>query len=474
MINELKGLKGPQELDAFLETISTDSQKINKEALVALSKIQVGDLLKGKILLEQEKTFLKLESGLKLLAHLPKDLSMHQLLDFIVVGKERQQLILELATKLGGEEKSLSTLPDEVIKGLGLKESPEMKELVGQFISKQLPLVREQLLQVYHLAKNYHLPTEILTNFASKQEIPKEKEFQLLSIVRENYLMELGHQVEDLLEGMDLKQHNTLAKNLLTSLEPKVAREVLLEVMKSVSDENQPQLEENGKWQNSVKTAEEMKDILIKILETVPPDKLKKLNKLLIEKQVTVDLEQIKEGKFEEIGKLTESTANLKKVLTTLEESIQNDQGKAQVQKLESTLQVLEKFNMEGQYFCFPLRLKNQETSGELYFFKPKKNKNQQSQGMYIVLALDMPALRKIEVHLVEKAQQIRLKLKVENEEIKEQFALAREELMKKLNDHESMIEQIDIEILSDMKKEDVEVNTEVEQSLLSHLDFKV
>ena len=72
---------------------------------------------------------------------------MPQLLDFIVVGKERQQLILELATKPGGEEKSQSTLPDEVIKGLGLKESPEMKELVGQFISKQLPLVREQLLE---------------------------------------------------------------------------------------------------------------------------------------------------------------------------------------------------------------------------------------------------------------------------------------------------------------------------------------
>ncbi len=473
MINELNGLKGPQELDAFLETIVTDSQKVNKEALVALSKIQVGDLLKGKILLEQEKTFLKLESGLKLLAHLPKDISMPQLLDFIVVGKERQQLILELATKPGGEEKSQSTLPDEVIKGLGLKESPEMKELVGQFISKQLPLVREQLLQVYHLAKNYHLPVEVLTNFASNQEIPKEKEFQLLSTIKENHLMDLEHSVEDLLEGIDPKQHNTLAKGLLTSLDTKVAREDLLEVMKSVLDENQPQLEENGKWQNSVKIAEEMKDTLIKTLETIPPDKLKELNKLLIEKQVTVDLEQLKEGKFEEIEKLTETSAKLKKVLTTLEENTQNDQGKVQIQKLESTLQVLEKFNMEGQYFCFPLRLKNQETSGELYFFRPKKNKNQQGQGMYIVLALDMPALKKIEVHLVEKAQQIRLKLKVENEAIKEQFALAKEELMKKLNDNESMIEQIEIEILSHMKKGGREVNTE-EPSSLSRLDFKV
>ena len=92
---------------------------------------------------------------------------------------------------------------------------------------------------------------------------------------------------------------------------------------------------------------------------------------------------------------------------------------------------------------------------------------------MYIVLALDMSALKKIEVHLVEKAQQIRLKLKVENEAIKEQFTLAKEELMKKLNDNESMIEQIEIEILSHMKKGGREVNTE-EPSSLSRLDFKV
>ena len=104
--------------------------------------------------------------------------------------------------------------------------------------------------------------------------------------------------------------------------------------MKSVLDEDQLQLEENGKWQNSVKIAEEMKDTLIKTLETIPPNKLKELNKLLIEKQVTVDLEQLKEGKFEEIEKLTETSAKLKKVLTTLEENTQNDQGKVQIQKL--------------------------------------------------------------------------------------------------------------------------------------------
>ena len=81
---------------------------------------------------------------------------------------------------------------------------------------------------MYHLAKNYHLPVEVLTNFASNQEIPKEKEFQLLSTIKENHLMELEHSVEDLLEGIDPKQHNTLAKVLLTSLDTKVARKTYL------------------------------------------------------------------------------------------------------------------------------------------------------------------------------------------------------------------------------------------------------
>ena len=84
----------------------------------------------------------------------------------------------------------------------------------------------------------------------------------------------------------------------------------------------------------------------------------------------------------------------------------------------------LEKYNSQGQYYCFPLQIKEHQTSGELYFFKPKKQKKsgQNGQGMYIVLALDMPSLKHIEVHLEEKKEQLELKIKVANTQILKQI----------------------------------------------------
>ena len=74
---------------------------------------------------------------------------------------------------------------------------------------------------------------------------------------------------------------------------------------------------------------------------------------------------------------------------------------------------------MDAQYFCFPMQVKGEKAEGELYFFKPRKNKKGTQDGMYIVLALDMPHLNKIEIHVKEQAEKVDLHLKVKEPLIK-------------------------------------------------------
>ena len=137
---------------------------------------------------------------------------------------------------------------------------------------------------------------------------------------------------------------------------------------------------------------------------------------------------------------------------------------------LEGAIEVLDKYNTQGHYFCFPLQLKEQNTTGELYFFKPKKKKGQQGQGMYIVLALNMPTLNKVEVHLIEKSEKVSLKIKVENEAIKKQLEQYENVLLEEMKSAEMPMEKIVIELLTE-KKESL---LKEESSVLCHLDFKV
>ena len=103
MINDLANPKGLQNISQQLVTSEVSGSAHSKEMMLALSKIQIGDLLQGKLILENEQTMLKLESGLKLLANLPDNLVFNKQLDFLVMGKERQRLLLEIVQNLESE-----------------------------------------------------------------------------------------------------------------------------------------------------------------------------------------------------------------------------------------------------------------------------------------------------------------------------------------------------------------------------------
>ena len=202
MIQDINHLSVKQDTsNQILTNLINGSDVQNKEAMLALSKIQLGDVLSGKIISQEDQTLLKLENGLKLLAQIPQHIMSDGLLDFLVVGKSRQHLELECVQKNHALNKE-QDIESAVIKEMQLPQNQEMKQLVGKWIDGQLPLVKNQLLQVYHLAKHYDLPSEALINIKGQAGTLSEQEMQLVTRFRNEGLQVLNHLLDETFETM--------------------------------------------------------------------------------------------------------------------------------------------------------------------------------------------------------------------------------------------------------------------------------
>ena len=469
MINDLASLKPRQNINQHLDTSEIINRAHAKEGMEVLSKIQTGDLLQGQVVLDGEQVMLKLSSGLKLLASLPANIELNKELDFLVVGEECQHLILELA-QTPNDEKNMTSIVDQAMHDLEMKDTSEMRQVIEQFVAKQLPLVKEQLIQLLHFSKNYDIPREALTNLVSQKQVPQQDDLELLTTLKKQGTKALMPMFDDLIETLSPKQSNELVRAFFELLNPHEVKEILLQQIPLLQDEEgvlkQAILSETEeeKWQYI------FNKLFDEVLQYWSHDQLNKLSKALIHESLMVHLKSIENDEESEIEKITKLDIRLKQIVKAIREVTKENNEKTYVKPLESTIEVLEKYKMHGQYICFPLQLKEHHTMGELYFFKPKKWKTGQVQGLYIVLALNMPALNKVEVHLVEKSGQVNLKIKVENEIIKKQLMEYENVFLETMKSSKVPIEKIVFELFDEKKqKSDNHISP-----MLCHLDFKV
>lgn len=495
MIHELSHLNEKQvlnEIDQRFITQSSDTQ--NKETMIALSKIQLGDILSGKLILENDQTMLRLESGLKLLAHLPNSILSDQVLDFLVVGKGRQHLELE-QVQLNQSDAKNQVLQEAIIKEMQLPDTAEMKNVVGQWMDQKLPLIKNQMIQLYHLAKNYDMPTETLTLLKAQQIPLSEHEMKLMNQFKSEGMQLIDEMVESTFKNigpeeairlnMSLGEKFTLDtfKQILENFQGRDSSTGILQQNEKLSILTQEQTQ-NSQVENdlikqlSTMTASESNEtgdiskMIENLLQSVPKENLKDLANHLIHKYLMINHEDVLEKPEEEMLKLGEEAKRLKAVIKDFDKVIVQDETKTSLQTLDQMANVLEKYNMQGQYYCFPLQIKDQQTSGELYFFKPKKQKksDKNEQGMYIVLALEMPSLKHIEVHLVEKKEQLELKIKVANETILKQMKANDGKLRGLIDETMMPIGEIKIELT----KEPIQKKLSKSRETLGRMDFRI
>ena len=482
MIDELNHLNRNQVLNELSQRVITSGNEASsKEVMLALSKIQLGDMISGKLILEDNQTMLKLENGLKLLAHLSNGKLSDQLLDFLVVGKKGQHLELEQVQI--GSTHNHQVLHEVVMKELQLPNTDEMKQMVGQWMGQELSLIKNQMLQLYHLSKNYNIPTEALTQLKA-QDIPLvEQEMKLMHQFKAEGIQLIDQIIQKSFEGLGHKEAIKLNIGFMEKFEPNLLEKALdsfqdsmikvgnlkqedvakLDLIKTLLKSNSNQISEHTIIQNG-KAIEQ-------VLQSVSKEALKELSNHLIHKYLMIHHKEVLDDP-QEIYKVHEEAKRIRDVIKNVEQHINQENIKEPLQTLEQMANALEKYNSQGQYYCFPLQIKEHQTSGELYFFKPKKQKKsgQNGQGMYIVLALDMPSLKHIEVHLEEKKEQLELKIKVANTQILKQIEAHKEKLNVLMDETMMPIGDIKIEVI----KESIVKKVPQSKETLSRMDFRI
>lgn len=481
----------------------TQSNSLSKQALVYLSKVQIGDLLKGQLVAEDAQTFLHLENGLKLLATMDQSLPLGQLQDFLVVGKERQHLTLQLP-----KENMLVTgqsLVEQALEDLGLPQNEQTKAVVEQFVDKGLPLIKNQLVQLGQMSKYFEMPSEPLTNLAAQGQMPNTKELECIQAFKKDGLAMMEQAISKLVDLENPNQKEMFINALFKAFRPETLLEyvgISKEMPQGASDvtskppfveEGQVLTQKEATMQQQVVDAHtgtsekegllgklgmlpekaSVDETLIKqVLSHLEPTQLKQGLKKMLAGLMAVRLEDLPDPK--EMKKLAEGHEILKKLTTVLQETTEKtvtEQQQQVLHQLEQTCQAFDKYNNQGQYFYFPIQLKENEAKGELYFFQPKRGKKKGSgQGFYMVLALQMPALNQIEVHFKQNGHQVQLTLKVQNETICKLLEAHQTDLAEQLADTPFQLSTIHCELLD--KKEAAAVLTT--SSNLTHMDYRI
>lgn len=481
----------------------TQSSSLSKQALVYLSKVQIGDLVKGQLVTEDAQTFLHLENGLKLLATMDQSLPLGQLHDFLVVGKERQHLVLQMSKET--VQVSNQSLVQQALEDLGLPQNEQMQAVVEQFLDKGLPLIKNQLVQLGQMSKYFEMPSEPLTNLVAEGQMPHTKELECLQAFKKDGLAMIDQTISKLVDLSNPHQKEVFINALLKQFEPEtLLKHVgLLEEMMQPTDKllakdalgMRKQLLGQGegnlpnevtKGQQGTLGKENLQSKLMMLLEEVPseptqikqllshlePTALKQSLKKMLVDLMAVHLEDLPDPK--EMKKLSEGHEALKKLTAALQETTKGaatDEQQHVLHQLEQTCQAFDKYNNQGQYFYFPIQLKENEAKGELYFFQPKRSKKKgNGQGFYMVLALQMPALNQIEIHFKQNASQVQLTLKVQNETICKLLEAHQMDLKALLAETSFQLNTIHCELLD--KKEEKSAFTT--SSDLTHMDYRI
>ena len=466
--------------------------ELNKQLMVYLSKVQVGDLLKGQLISEDGQTMLRLPNGMKLLANCLDPAVSEKLQEFIVTGKSRQHLELQLKDGLDLSQGTATNLVEQAVKEIGLDDQPLTKEAMAKFMAKQLPLAKQQLAQVLQFAKCLEIPTEATTNLLSNHQLLSHEEGKMIASYKANGGEGISQQLGDILKGVpgeakealiDVLKQSFTSKEIITFLE----REGQLKGdEKAQMGDLQPTEQEafiqpekkaaiaSGQETSHFKGSEFLKQLgeeqlLSKFFEGKAAQDIKDILKGMVKERLTVTIDTLSDEK--EIEKLDKAAEMIKKVTARLKEAEMQGVDQNKLEQLEKMGEAIQKYNTEAQYFCFPMQINGKEAEGELYFFKPKKKKKDGSSGMYIVLALNMPHLNKVEVHLKENVNKVDLRLRVKEKGIKELVEQHSRQLHELLEDTAFELGSMSCELIEETKEQIASISP---YDALARLDARI
>lgn len=489
---------------SFKEQIKGDQKLIGKNNQL-LSDIKIGDVLKGSLTkLGNGQTMLLGEDGTAIPVKLQGMTIFNECISLEVIQKDAGQLLLRLL-----QDESNILLQNKIIDELDLPETDGMRQLIETFLSQRIPLQREGLLKNYHMSQSLDLPAEVLANLNDKSGGISLQEAKALYTLKTTHLDHALTHISDMISHL---KDGTLVKDMYNVLEkylePTLSKntlEMLQDSTVAAKDNMQQNMQHEVANVKEVHVANHKNAILEDIsqqegkmvdqLETSNTiNKIQKNNESLVKEQM---MQFIKSDQWEEAGKLIKTsllealTVNvknleqnleeskhietagklLKNILKVLEASKASEKCEVQLKQLEESVQVINKFNVQGEYYFFPLSLPQGEGKGELYFFKPKKRENGNGKELYVVLALELPQLKNIEIHMRREDEALLLHLKVKEEKALKLIETHLKDLKCLMGQTRFKVDEITVSLI---KQKGTESVLYPQQSTLSHMDFKI
>lgn len=363
-----------------------------------LQGLKEGDLLEGVLLKGNgQNILLQLKIGLQLSAilqeTLPENLSENTKLQFIVKAMEGEKLQLALRQTVHTET---ALIVDKVTTALNLPRNEVMVSLIDTFTQFELPLDRKLLTQTYEHVQTTKLPREVLVNLLNQFKLNTEEAFEMLKDFNHNPLQKA---TSSLLEGCleSIKGNTQLANQLVDALIPFIPEKEFNAYYKMVREgESNPIFVGQDGKQEHVDRIEQV--------FSAEYTRMEKFIKMFSKSLCTISYEDLqKDGlqghlKNQLAFKDSECLKELIKTIKSFPELPETVSSK--VAEIEAQLPIWQKLNEQGHYFAFPWMAELGEAKGEVYFYKPKKEKKNNTQDFYTVIALDMPYLNHIEAHI--------------------------------------------------------------------------
>ncbi len=469
--------------------------KLSKDNLVY--KLKEGDIIKGSLVDNAGELILKMEDGTLVSAHTLKNMELGKLLSFLVVGVEDGKLVLKPQFM---DKPEINNIIDKVIQDLSLPDDNNMKDIIHKILSKHMTLDKESLSTMYRAKQLYNLPSEVLINLKENNMRINIGDMKNLANLKE---VKINDTINDLLKAIDNISNIEDLKSLISNITDKMDTSKFTDILSNLLNKNidrnilsnvPSDIQSNGvkgylekiiadytkdigNNQNDIKKLS-VQNVLDEIYKYSGSNKpIKQLARSMVQAYLHVDMDNIKKNpnevrnindlpnKLEEVYKELES-----KMKKQYENSSDNLKYPGIVNDINETISSIKKYNLEGQYYCFPMLIKEETRNGELYFFKPKKRSSKDDSNIYIVLALDMPNLDKVEVHIANKNDNVNLLIKVKSEDVKSYLEDRKDDLISTLKNSGYGVNDIEVKLLKE--KENVDI-IDIKEMKLHHLDIK-
>lgn len=400
-----------------------------------LKSLQVGDILEGILINKTESGYvLELNSGVHIPVFLLDEIDLGKLLQFKVESNRQGEVHLSI----NNNKDTTQNFTQKVIDELGLSHTKEMEQCVKQFIAKELPLTKESLLSTHYLHRQYKIPSEVIINTLAKANQLTEKEIQALFAIKNQGIDNIVKDIKvSILQLEDVYEQFKVLENISKEL-PKEEKSIVFEkIVQSVLNREgfkdsiegnlSPKqrekawmdiikhLESEGTWERDRPQKMDIENILRQ-----NPNLYKEGFKMFIDelydKAIGIDARKSKQPLQEQLEQFSQ------KVLRILDSSkidAMSESGKDTITTLKQGVQVLQKLNVQGDYFIFPFINNTSLNKGEIYFFEPRKQLAKGEQSIYIVIALDLSMLNHLEIHINKIKNKLSLNIIVETEDIK-------------------------------------------------------